>query len=181
MKKDWNITYNDPTQTAETLAEARAQKLMFYKRDCPKHGPMAYATLDQSCRKCSAERALIRKRENVEFNRQRELFNQRKYIAKKKDILFSITLEDVRNSFGKTCPALGIPFCYDSNVDTSPSIDKFDNSKGYTKDNIKIISTRANRIKSDGTADEHIKIAFWQLREQGMSKKDIINYFLGRV
>lgn len=36
----------------------------------------------------------------------------------------------------------------------TPSIDRFDNSRGYTPDNIRVISLRANIIKSDATADE---------------------------
>lgn len=42
--------------------------------------------------------------------------------------------------------------------DDSPSIDRIDNAKGYTKDNIHIISWRANRLKNDGTAEEHLAI-----------------------
>lgn len=40
----------------------------------------------------------------------------------------------------------------------SPSLDRFDNSKGYTKDNIRVISWRANSLKSDGTQEEFEQI-----------------------
>ncbi len=36
----------------------------------------------------------------------------------------------------------------------SPSLDRIDNSKGYTKDNVRIISWRANALKSDATKTE---------------------------
>ena len=41
----------------------------------------------------------------------------------------------------------------------SPSIDRIDSTKGYTKDNIQIISWRANRIKNDSTPEELMQIA----------------------
>ncbi len=40
----------------------------------------------------------------------------------------------------------------------SPSIDRFDSNKGYTKDNIRIVSAKANALKSDGTLEEFLQI-----------------------
>lgn len=39
-------------------------------------------------------------------------------------------------------------------TDNSPSLDRIDNSSGYVKGNVHIISMRANRIKSDATLQE---------------------------
>jgi hypothetical protein len=38
------------------------------------------------------------------------------------------------------------------------SVDRIDNNSGYTKDNIKVISFRANRLKSNGTLEEFEQI-----------------------
>ena len=38
-------------------------------------------------------------------------------------------------------------------------IDRIDPKKGYVKDNIIVVSMRANRIKSDATVDEIRKVA----------------------
>jgi hypothetical protein len=61
------------------------------------------------------------------------------------------------------CPVLGIPLDYSFGkglrTDNSPSIDKIVPSKGYVPGNCIVISWRANRIKNDGTPEEHKKIA----------------------
>ena len=60
----------------------------------------------------------------------------------------------------KYCPILGIEIKIDNNVvnDSSPSLDRIDNTKGYTNDNICFISFKANSIKSFGTVEDHEKI-----------------------
>jgi len=40
----------------------------------------------------------------------------------------------------------------------TPSVDRFDNTKGYTRDNIRVISLRANLLKKDATVDEVRKL-----------------------
>lgn len=59
------------------------------------------------------------------------------------------------------CPVLGTELDYFCSVRTenSVSFDRIDNDKGYIKGNVVIMSWRANRIKNDGTAEEHKKIA----------------------
>lgn len=54
------------------------------------------------------------------------------------------------------CPVLGIPLMAGSEapLDNRPSVDRFDNSRGYIKDNIRVISYRANQLKRDATVDE---------------------------
>lgn len=60
------------------------------------------------------------------------------------------------------CPVLGIPLSLKVNrghhADDSPSLDRFDPRGGYVKDNVRVISLRANRLKSDGSAAEHAAI-----------------------
>lgn len=60
------------------------------------------------------------------------------------------------------CPVLGIPLVVSSGRkgprDASPTIDRFVPSLGYVRGNVGVISWRANRLKSDGTTDELMRI-----------------------
>ena len=61
------------------------------------------------------------------------------------------------------CPVLGIPLGFSNSRDHVPSIDRIVNTKGYTKDNIVIVSLRANRFKSDATLEELKRlVAFYE-------------------
>lgn len=61
------------------------------------------------------------------------------------------------------CPVLGIKLDYEGGKgirgEDSPSIDRIDSKRGYTANNVIIICWRANRLKNDGTPEEHLKIA----------------------
>jgi hypothetical protein len=63
--------------------------------------------------------------------------------------------------FPTHCPMLGIELNYFATgmEENSPSFDRLNPKKGYVKGNVVIISCRANRIKNDGTYEEHQKIA----------------------
>lgn len=54
------------------------------------------------------------------------------------------------------CPVLGIPLNYSNSklLDDSPSLDRVDNSKGYVKGNVRVISFKANRIKCDASVQD---------------------------
>lgn len=88
--------------------------------------------------------------------------------AQKKSLDFNLVIEDIK--IPRYCPILGIPL-YTSklNADYSPSIDRIDNEKGYIKNNIQIISTRANRIKNDSSFEEIEKLYLF-LRENKFKK-----------
>lgn len=124
-------------------------------------------------------RQIARKRKSVEPIRKiKEVFNVPDYQAQAiYDSIFSrfeIKRQNIKGTgkdftctfesldIPKTCPILGIPlnyFCEQYRDDTYPTFDRIDNTKGYIAGNVHIISWRANRIKNDGSAAEHRKIA----------------------
>lgn len=63
--------------------------------------------------------------------------------------------------FPTHCPILGIELDYfnEEHQANSPSFDCVYPELGYIKGNVFIISMRANRIKNDGSAEEHLAIA----------------------
>lgn len=78
--------------------------------------------------------------------------------AKSQGVPFDLKPEDI--IFPRECPVLGIPieFTVNGRTDNTPSLDRMDPVKGYTKGNVRVISWRANRLKSNGTLEELEKI-----------------------
>lgn len=82
-------------------------------------------------------------------------------------IEFSLTLADIL-PLPAVCPIFGEPL----RLTTGPqdpwahSLDRVDNTRGYVKGNVAVMSYRANRLKNDGTARDHEVIAVW-MRSKG--------------
>jgi hypothetical protein len=79
----------------------------------------------------------------------RHMVNAARKRAKDKGIEFSITKEDV--IIPDFCPILNIKLAagIGKRIPSSPSLDRFDNKVGYTKENTRVISLRANVLKND--------------------------------
>lgn len=89
------------------------------------------------------------------------IWNQLKNSAKKRNIPFNLTPSDIDEiGIPITCPVLGIPIYFHRNhvQDDSISFDRIDSSKGYSKDNLVVVSYRVNKLKSNATLDEMKKI-----------------------
>lgn len=74
--------------------------------------------------------------------------------AKQRGFGFDLVPQDF--TIPETCPVLGIPLALGlpSRSPNSPSFDRVDNNLGYVKGNVRIISLRANRLKSNATLYE---------------------------
>lgn len=97
-------------------------------------------------------------RKYKESHPERDILRRAKDRAKKKGLDFSLVENDI--VIPDLCPVYNtkIALNFDRVRDDSPSIDRIDNSKGYTKDNIIIVSYKANRLKNDATIDDLQKI-----------------------
>ncbi|SKB50487.1 hypothetical protein SAMN05660880_01353 [Luteibacter sp. 22Crub2.1] len=61
------------------------------------------------------------------------------------------------------CPVLGLPLYRNSGGaaqgPNSPSLDRIDPALGYVQGNVKVISSRANAIKSNASPEELLRVA----------------------
>jgi hypothetical protein len=81
---------------------------------------------------------------------KQQLFRSAKKRALKKGLEFNIELRDIH--IPRKCPILKVPLICSTRY--SPSIDRIYPDKGYTKDNIAVISTLANSMKANATPKE---------------------------
>lgn len=113
------------------------------------------------CEECWLKQCILSKQRRAPHRRRHTMLAHAKVRAKKCGVPFTLTLEDL--VVPEFCPILGIKLEH-GNVkerDSSPSLDRVVPSLGYVQGNIAVISHYANRIKNNGTAEEHRKIADW--------------------
>ena len=87
-----------------------------------------------------------------------------RYRARKKNIPFNLTIDDIPTP--THCEVLDIELCYsrtkrsewENRPEGAAELDKIIPKKGYVKGNICVISSLANRLKSNLTEDQLVKI-----------------------
>lgn len=78
---------------------------------------------------------------------------------------FALTADDI--IIPAVCPVLGVPLIAGGPIrGQSPSVDRLDPKKGYTRNNVRVISYRANTIKNDATPEELEQILRY-VRQEG--------------
>ena len=109
------------------------------------------------CKVCTAANKMM----YIQANPEKRLHDVARTRAKKRGLEFTIKWTDV--VIPDTCPLLGIPLVWDvygeNWQDDQPSLDRIDSNKGYTPDNVWVVSWRANCIKGNATADELLLVA----------------------
>lgn len=97
------------------------------------------------------------------------LMNNARQRATKRGLEFTIEDKDVVIPI--ICPILGIPIVKNVCItirsgphSNSPSLDRIDNTKGYIKGNVQVISHQANTMKGNASPEELIKFAQWILK-----------------
>ena len=100
------------------------------------------------------QKYLEQKRQEFLRDYKRNMLAGAKRRASIKNIDFNITEEDIE--IPTICPILEVPLVIGTKGDYeySPSLDRIDNSKGYVKGNIRVISKKANSMKNSATIAE---------------------------
>lgn len=114
------------------------------------------------CKSCNTARVKSQPEERRMFSRARSR-------AKERGQEFKIELNDIQ--IPDTCPVLGIPIApvkgKSGAFDSSPSLDRIDNSKGYLPGNVQVISQLANAMKSTATPHQLRMFAAWVTETYG--------------
>lgn len=114
------------------------------------------------CNECNS----IRVKTNTPEWKMHQRAKQR---SKKYNRDFDLELSDI--VIPSHCPVLGIQLEVhegrSGGNSNSPSLDRVDSTRGYTKDNIQVISHRANMMKVDASKEELLMFANWILKTFG--------------
>lgn len=84
--------------------------------------------------------------------------------ARKFGVPFDLTAADL--TIPTHCPVLGMQLrgFGEGRAENAPEFDRLVPALGYVRGNVAIISRRANRLKNDGTLEEHARIVEWMRR-----------------
>lgn len=96
----------------------------------------------------------FRNRSQYIVHKQKRMLDSARYRAKKTKVAFDITAADI--AIPTHCPILGMELVI-SNLTSqpnSPSLDRIIPSNGYVKNNIIVISQKANQIKNSANVNE---------------------------
>lgn len=120
------------------------------QRNCEKQG-MCKKCKDFHCKKRNTK--LRSSSEGIRYLTIHSLLDGARQRAKEKEFVFGLDYEWVDQNLKTHCPVLGIEFefCKGRPLPSSPSLDRVNNEKGYSKSNVKIISWRANSLKNDAS------------------------------
>lgn len=96
-----------------------------------------------------------------------KMYRRAKQRAKEKGIGFDLEKSDV--IIPEFCPILGVKLephvGHSGGRPNSPALDRIDNSKGYIKGNVVVISHLANMMKSSATKEQLVAFADWVYKE----------------
>lgn len=134
-----------------------------------------YAISSLKCKRKDKKRSSIWNMRFRSNNPQQYILSRVKHYSKCMNIEFNIELEDI--IIPEECPVLGIRLINYKNYTikdkvksgsmpyNAPSIDRIDNSRGYVKGNVQIISWKANRMKNKATKEQLLDFSEWVLNK----------------
>lgn len=110
----------------------------------------------------SKQKRYLRNKLHKDYKRKNEwnwaLYKYAQQRAREHHLDFTIKPSDI--IVPKICPVLGIELKQSEGKpnDNSPTLDRLNPNLGYIKENICVMSNRANRLKNNGSLEEHEKV-----------------------
>lgn len=103
-------------------------------------------------------------REHRLANRESVMLKNARNRARDMCIPFSISIKDIE--IPDTCPILGITIAAQGprTAENSPELDRIVPELGYTRENVQVISRRANRYKNNASISELVLLGEWAKR-----------------
>lgn len=135
------------------------------ERECTKCGVIYKKTSKTValCHSCNTER--VKSTMTPEWKMHQRAKNRAKLNGRDFDLQVSDIMIPIN------CPILGIELEVHSGSSggrsNSPSLDRIDNDKGYTKDNIRVVSHLANQMKGSASPSQLRRFATWILKTFG--------------
>lgn len=159
---------DDIVQTAKKFAGIKNREGYFVgetHRECTNCGDVFQISSKMTlCKKCNSNRV---KSQTPEW----KMHQRAKMRSKLKGLDFDLELSDI--NIPDVCPILGIEinmnYGKSGAYKNSPSLDRIDNSKGYVKGNVWVISQLANAMKGAASDNELTKFAQWILSRQDLT------------
>ncbi len=116
----------------------------------------------------------------VRNNPRTLLLHRAKSRASAKGLPFDLTVSALH--WPSHCPVLGIELAYVRGAGKrrggrpdSPSLDRLDPARGYTVDNVRVISWRANKIKADSSLAELEKLVAYVRQETAATTPNLLS------
>lgn len=153
----------------EMRKKLESSSCSFCNAPIPKKGRVDRIYCSKKCRTKAQQKLYVIRHADKEQARRlaqdmipaQRMFYRVKARAKNLNIPFNLDKEDIL--IPETCPVLGIaidPWPRNSkrNRPDSPSLDRIIPEEGYVKGNVRVISNRANLLKSNASSEEMFKI-----------------------
>jgi len=105
------------------------------------------------------------KSHNTHLGRRKRMLGNARRRAKKLNLDFNLTIEDI--IIPNECPVFKIPFIFadETSYQDNCSLDRIDNTKGYVKGNVQVISMKANTMKNSATNEELLNFCKYFLKQ----------------
>jgi hypothetical protein len=110
------------------------------------------------------EHVIVRKKAWYEANKEYVMWRDTKRRAKKLGIQFNLELLDI--VIPERCPIFDVKLKVGNGplARNSATLDRINPRKGYVKGNVAVISMFANKLKANGSAQQHLQIAEWMMQ-----------------